>query len=130
MRFLREQRLITQADFRFVFSKPKASRDSYFRILSRDNERETCRLGMAVSRKNCRKAVARNRLKRVIRESFRHHAGKLASDGGIDIIVLPTARAASICNNTLNDSLEQHWQQLQGGKNHQAGTDNRKNLNG
>lgn len=130
MRFPREYRLTTQGDFRFVFSNPKISQDEYFRVLGRANKSEACRLGLAVSRKNCRKATGRNRLKRVIRESFRHHAEELAGGGGIDIIVLTTAKAASICNNTLTSSLETHWQQIKAGSNYLAGTDNRKNLNG
>ncbi len=130
MMFPRKQRLTTQADFRFVFSGSKVSRDRYFRVLGRENGNELCRLGMAVSRKNCRKAVGRNHLKRLIRESFRQHSGQLAIGGGFDYVVLPTAEAATICNQTLARSLSRHWRLVQGGINSAAGTDDRKNLNG
>ena len=126
MRFSRKQRLSTQADFRFVFSKPRSSRDAYFRILARDNKQDFCRLGMAVSRKTCKKAVERNRLKRLIRESFRQHYEQMAVSGGIDLVVLPTAQAASICNKVLTGSLQGHWQKAQG-TTAPAKTDDRKN---
>ena len=130
MKFSRKQRLCTQADFRSVFSGSKASRDSYFRILARGNSRDMCRLGMAVSRKTCRKAVERNRLKRIIRESFRQHYQELVSGGGIDLVVLPTATAATICNKELVRSLERLWLKVQGATGRPADTNNRNKLNG
>ena len=130
MRFTRKQRLGSQAEFRFVFSRPKASKDQYFRVLARENSREFCRLGMAVSRKTCKKAVQRNRLKRVIRESFSHHCEQMAAGGGFDLVVLPTAQAASICNKKLAESLQEHWLKAQGMTSGPATTNNRNKLDG
>lgn len=130
MRFTRKQRLGSQAEFRFVFARPKMSRDRYFRVLARENSREVCRLGMAVSRKTCKRAVQRNRLKRVIRESFRHHCEQMAAGGGFDLVVLPTAQAASICNKMLADSLREHWMNVQGKISGTATTNNRNKLDG
>ena len=126
MRFPRQVRLSTKADFRFVFSGSLLSRDRCFRVLYRENSREYCRLGMAVSLKNCRKANGRNRIKRVIRESFRQHQVQLSSRSGFDIVVLPTTQAASICNKTLGASLRGHWQKMQGANVQLLKTDNRK----
>ena len=70
------------------------------------------RLGMAVSRKACAKAVGRNRIKRVIRESFRCKMLGCMTEKALDIVVLPTARAVSQSNKTLDDSLLNHWQKL------------------
>ena len=64
------------------------------------------RLGLAISRKNCRKATDRNRIKRVIRESFRHHKRTLA---GIDIVVINHPAAARATNAELFASLSSHW---------------------
>jgi len=45
------------------------------------------RLGISVSRKKVRRATARNRIKRLIREAFRLHKADLAP--GMDLVVLP-----------------------------------------
>lgn len=140
MRFTRKQRLGSQAEFRFVFSRPRRSRDPYFKVLTRENNREFCRLGMAVSKKVCRKAVQRNRLKRLIRESFRSHFAMatkevdakegIAASSGFDIVVLPTAQAATICNRTLVNSLKEHWLTAQNRNTESAQTNNRNKLDG
>lgn len=112
MKFPTQARLKTGADYRFVFRNPAASSDRYFRVLSRPNGRDHCRLGMAVSKKVCKHAAGRNRLKRVIRESFRANRGELDRRGGYDIVVLPSVRAASICNKALFEQLQEHWRNI------------------
>jgi len=86
---------------------------------------------MAVSRQVDRHAVGRNRIKRVIRESFRQSfdatvaeavdkskngsKNMAITDGnypGIDVVVLPRRRAATICNQQLFQSLQAHWSRL------------------
>jgi len=114
MKFSRQHRLRTKAEFQYVFSHPEVTRDRYFRVFRRANGRGFNRLGMAVSRRNCRTAVGRSRLKRVIRESFRRFAEASGSARGFDFVVLPTGQAASICNETLFDSLEMHWNKAPG----------------
>ena len=109
MKFPNQAKLKSGAEYSFVFRKPAVSSDRCFRVLSRANGRDHCRLGMAVSRKVSKHAVGRNRLKRVIRESFRANRQGLDSRGGHDIVVLPSARAATICNRDLFESLRQHW---------------------
>ena len=110
--FPRRSRLLSQAEFARVFARPGVTQDRVFRILCRQNDRAYCRLGMAVSAKACRTAVGRNRIKRVIRDSFRHHQQMLASAGGKDIVVLPSHEAATICNTELRASLQKHWQRI------------------
>ena len=111
-RFDRDARLTTQGDFRMVFARPRVSQDRCFRILYRETSRQNARLGMAVSTKVCKQAVGRNRLKRIVRESFRHHQATLAEQGGRDIVVLPSRQAATICNAELRDSLASHWHRI------------------
>ena len=126
MKFHRGFRLNDQADFRFVFERPQVTRDACFKVLSRANGRDYSRLGMAVSRKVCRRATGRNRLKRVIRESFRQHQREISGNGGWDIVVLPGARAATICNSELNGFLEAHWQKIKARPTASAGENERK----
>lgn len=61
---------------------------------------------MAVSKKRCRRAVDRNRIRRIIRESFRHAQPEL---GGLDVIVMNQPAAAAAGNRELFDSLAKHW---------------------
>jgi ribonuclease P protein component len=107
--FKRASRLTKADEFRRVFSRSRNSQDRYFRVLCRVNHLDHARLGLAVSKKVCARATGRNRLKRVIRESFRKHLEPLAAGGGVDIVVLPKREAASMCNTTLRNALEQHW---------------------
>jgi ribonuclease P protein component len=69
---------------------------------------------MAVSRKLDKRAAVRNRIRRVIRESFRSWRADRLKDGGhaLDIVVLPRAAATTTCNERLFQSLERHWSKL------------------
>ena len=116
MKFSRQSRLLKPAEFKFVFQQPVRSGDDSFRVFARLNEKQHHRLGMAVSKKACAKAVGRNRIKRVVRENFRNcmvpgsqnHSG----ESNLDIVVMPTNLAASQTNKTLDESLSAHWQEL------------------
>jgi len=112
MKFSRQSRLLKPAEFKLVFQQAIRSGDDYFRILARANEIQRHRLGMAVSKKNCARAVERNRLKRVIRENFRTHLNEPDMDETLDFVVLPTMAAVNQSNKALNESLSTHWQKL------------------
>ena len=112
MKFSRQSRLLKPAEFKLVFNKPLRSGDDCFRILARPNKTQRHRLGMAVSKKACAKAVGRNRIKRVIRESFRHQLIARDVDKTLDFVVLPTGVAANQSNKALDESLTTHWQRL------------------
>jgi ribonuclease P protein component len=60
-----------------VFEKADRSRDKWFTVLSRDNGGHEARLGLAISKKHCRKSTSRNTIKRIVRESFRQHQQQL-----------------------------------------------------
>ena len=64
------------------------------------------KLGLAVSKKAGRLAVRRNRIKRVIREAFRHTAGQL----NFDCIVVAKPAADKATNADLRRDLKQLWQ--------------------
>ena len=121
-------RLTKPIEFKRVFKKPVVSSDACFKVLARANHESHSRLGMAVSRQVDKRAVGRNRIKRVIRESFRHYCqkqetGSVLRDGSnfpepesrtyLDVVVLPRKQSATICNRQLYRSLQGHWSRLE-----------------
>lgn len=92
-----------------VFRGAGKSRDACFTVLSKANGTGVARLGLAISKKQCRHASGRNRLKRIVRESFRQHQEVLT---GFDVVVIGQAAASRADNRALFDSLEGHWQTI------------------
>ena len=91
-----------------------------FTVLYRPNGSTDPRLGLAIGKKNCKLSSGRNRLKRIVRESFRNNRGKL---GGIDVVVLNQPAAARAPNRLLFESLDRHWQRCGTNGNNEAGQD-------
>lgn len=109
-RLPRQARLKSSSEFQNVFEKPMVSADGCFKILARRNDSDRPRLGMAVSRQIDRKAVGRNRIKRVIRESFRLYFRERRPP--LDFVVLPRRDSGTICNRRLLESLDSHWKRI------------------
>jgi ribonuclease P protein component len=99
-------RLRKPADYKKVFADPLKFTDRYFTLLVIANELDHSRLGLAIAKKNIRKAVDRNILKRAIRESFRMHQQQL---GNLDIVVLAKKDALHVPLVQLRASLQKHW---------------------
>jgi len=78
-------------------------------MLATRSSQESARVGLVVAKKNVRKAVDRNRIKRLIRESFRHHLPELPS---LDIVVLVRKEAAQADNGQLLMALDKLWSRL------------------
>ncbi len=109
-RMSREHRLLRPAQFQRVFAEPVKSADRCLVVLSRTTETgQPARLGLAIAKRHIKKAVARNRIKRLIRESFRHHKAQLA---GRDFVVLARGGLDRRDNREIFNSLDQHWQRL------------------
>jgi ribonuclease P protein component len=106
-RFPKSSRLLNAAAYGRVFAQAARSRDKLFTVLYRRNTNGAVRLGMAISKKNCRHATVRNRIKRAVRESFRQHTKMLS---GLDIVVLNSTAAAAADGATIRKSLGGHWQ--------------------
>ncbi|WP_198246875.1 ribonuclease P protein component [methane-oxidizing endosymbiont of Gigantopelta aegis] len=102
-------RLRTANDYKKVFSNAKRSTDRYFTVLAIENNLGHPRLGLAIAKKNIKKAVIRNILKRAARESFRLQQHKLKN---IDFVVLARKDSATASSEQLRKSLEKHWRKL------------------
>jgi ribonuclease P protein component len=107
--FPRTARLLKPAQFRHVFAGSERVTDRYFTVLGASNSHGQARLGLAISRRAARRAVARNRIKRVIRDSFRQRRASLPA---IDIVVMARPVAADVEREELRRALDKLWQRL------------------
>jgi len=108
----RRSRLSGKTAFSRVFEQASVSSDASFRVLGRLSDMPGSRLGMAVSRQVDKRAVQRNRLKRVIRESFRKHYLSTQTRAPLDLVVLPRKPAVALDNKTLFEHLSRHWRRI------------------
>ena len=88
--FAADRRLKQSDQFRAVFDNRLSVADATLIVYGLRHGRTPGRLGLSVSKK-VGNAVQRNRWKRLIRESYRHHAH--AADGW-DVVVIPRRGAA------------------------------------
>lgn len=82
--FPRDLRLLTAEQYRQVFRRGGRAAAGPLRARMVGNGRGHGRLGLAIGVKAAGGAVARNRIRRQVRESFRVHQHELA---GLDIVV-------------------------------------------
>jgi len=84
--FPRSQRLREAADFRTVIKGGRSVEEKGILLYVREaSERSQPRLGILASRRVVKRAVDRNRLKRVVREYFRLNNNRLL--GGFDLVI-------------------------------------------
>ena len=115
MQFRKNNRLLVKKDFDFVFDGPQRTKDSHFTVLYKENSKNYLRLGLIISKKICRNPRKRNRLKRIIRESFRNNISKLR---GHDIVVLNKHTTYNNDTHILTESLMRHWIKISKEKQH------------
>ena len=109
-RFTRHNRLVKSSEYQRVFDQALRSASSAFTVLARANTGEEPRLGLVMSTRCARAAVDRNRLKRIVRESFRHNRDRFR---GLDIVVIGKHGAARLFNAQLRSILDQHWNKVE-----------------
>lgn len=85
--FPRSRRVGSPEDFNAVFKEGIRLKQGCLIMYAKPNGRLNPRLGLAVSKKAIPKAAERNKVKRLIRESFRLYQNQLAN---IDIVVVVT----------------------------------------
>lgn len=112
--FGREFRLTTAAEYSRVFKLAARKRGKRLTapnlsVYVCDNGLARARLGLAIAKKIVRRAVDRNRIKRIVREDFRKRSRQL---GGLDIVVMARVGLAGKSAGSIRAQLEEHWYQL------------------
>ncbi len=111
--FPRQARLLTATDYGPVFKRNKRLSNRNWIVLAHfrrhELKPEPARMGLAIAKKRAKKAVDRNRLKRIARESFRHNRQAV---GQIDAVVMNKDSAATASNAELRQSLDALWAEL------------------
>ena len=107
--FSAAQRLRHKREFDLVYREGRRQSDNFFLVLARPNGLSHPRLGLSVSAKTVGNAVSRNRIKRLVRESFRLRGAALPK---VDIVVNTRGAARTAANPVLVRSLEQLWDKL------------------
>lgn len=88
-------------EFKNVFSKGKWIHGKYLVLYYKENKLEYNRIGVAVSKKTG-KSVIRNRIKRLLRESYRQYGENIKT--GYDIILLWKNKDVTVgFNSVFND---------------------------
>ncbi len=108
-RLLKAQRLLCPAQYQAAIRAGHRSIDFLFVVYARANGLKNARVGITVSRRVSQKAINRNRIKRTIRESFRHNNIRLA---GLDVVAIARPTAETTNNTQLANSLQQHWKRV------------------
>lgn len=105
-RFRRAMKMNRPRDFSRVFREGQRTGGGGLTVLTVKNSVGYPRLGLAIAKKHLKLASDRNRLKRIIRESFRHNQSTFAD---IDIVVLSRADIKQRDSAQIWATLERHW---------------------
>ncbi|MCK5893343.1 MAG: ribonuclease P protein component [Endozoicomonadaceae bacterium] len=105
--FSYEHKLSTSAEFKQVFdiADIKVS-NKHLLILGRHTTRGISRLGLVIGKKNIRFAVERNRVKRMLRETFRLNQASIEQ---LDIVVIARKGLDTLSNKQLQSLLNKQW---------------------
>jgi ribonuclease P protein component len=103
------KRLTKPAEFSAVRRRGKKLNDAYFSVAILGNHENYARLGLAIATRTFGTAVARNRIKRLARESFRLNQHELPP---VDVTVSAREAARHAAPKELRASLEKHWKNI------------------
>jgi|26BtaG_2_1085354.scaffolds.fasta_scaffold17168_1 ribonuclease P protein component len=109
-KFTKAQRLLTPTAYRLVFDGTERKlHQAHLMAFIRSNEQSLARIGMAITKKKVPTAVQRNRIKRHIREQFRHCAAQLKS---YDIVFIVKKPINDLDNKELDNEIKAIFKKL------------------
>lgn len=108
MRLTKQQRLATPADYRRVYQSNYwgNTRLFSFNALPKDG---VSQIGVTVSKKVSKSAVVRNRIKRQIKEFYRHQQSQLAKT---QLVITAKPSCFSASDDERRESLEELWEKV------------------
>jgi ribonuclease P protein component len=109
LRFGANLRLRSKLQFDAVYAGGRRIDDRYFALRVKPNGLAHPRVGLAVAVKTAGNGVKRNRLRRLVRESFRLAQFQLP---GVDVVVAAKFPAAEAPAASLRDSLATLWKRV------------------
>lgn len=108
--FTRQRRLLKPEEFKRVFNNTELrGSTSHLLILAGTSESSSARLGFVISKKQIKLAVQRNRVKRLVRESFRHNAEQLQK---LDFVVQARSGLTELDNQQIREMIDALWFRL------------------
>ena len=115
-RFQKDRRLLNARQFKNVFDHVNCKQSGkYFTFLSTSSQQAKHRLGLIIAKKHIPLSVNRNKIRRVIRESFRQQLNQDLVNSkmtSFDVIVLAKSSARQLDNAQLNEELTKQWLRL------------------
>ena len=105
----REARLRRPAEFAALRTSSGRLGGRCFLLRYAPNAFGHARLGLAISKRVSKRAVERNRIKRLVRESFRHVRWQLPA---VEVLVMAREQAAGVDGPQLLTQLDELWKKL------------------
>ena len=109
LHFPRNNRLLTKAEFKSVFDQSRKVTQKHLLILFRPSSQVQSRLGVIVGKRVAKKAVTRNTIKRIMRESFRLNQNSFS---GLDMIVIARQYCDTLEKVELRRGIDKLWEKL------------------
>lgn len=107
-RFPRTARLLRPPDYKRVLDSGRRRRSASFTGIEVPSAGNQPRLGITASKKALRRAIDRNRFKRLVRESFRLASGLPSCD----VVIMATPAALKTSSANLAMELRLYWDRL------------------
>lgn len=108
--FTPSHRLLKPVEFKRVFDNTELRSSSpQLLLLASSNTQNHARIGFVLAKKQIKRAVDRNRIKRIVRESFRHNQHDLAA---IDFVILGRSGLVELDNSQLRAMIDILWFKL------------------